>query len=90
MELTHKKLPELFKDIRYSKEASDSINETYFLHQKGKDVLSIHWLGDNEWRFLKDNFPHKKEWYGTNFPIKTTERFISEMKHIGIDVELKQ
>lgn len=89
MQLTHKQLPAFFKGIRYSYEASDIITQTYFLYQNGKDVLSIHWLGDNEWRFVIDNFPHERKYYTTNFPITTTERFIQEMKHIGIDVELK-
>lgn len=86
--LRHDQLPIFFKDISYSKLSSDSITETYILHQNGKDVLSIHWLGDNEWRFVKDCFPHQRKFYSTNCPIKSVERFISEMENIGIKVEL--
>lgn len=88
MELTHKQLPDLFKGIRPSI-ISGTIS-TYYLHQEEKDILAIYWLGDNEWRFIQGfSTPDEKKVFSTNFPITTTERFIQEMKHIGIYVELK-
>ena len=89
MELTHDKLPELFKNIRYSELMSESSRKVYILNQSHTDVLEIHWFEDDKsWGFVKDNFPCQRKFYSTNFPIKTKERFISEMKLIGINLKI--
>jgi len=91
MEFNHTQIPTLFKNIRIiSKVNTYDVEGSYMLNDGAKDIMQITYLGDNEWRFFIDSFPFPKRYYSTNFPIKTTERFISEIKHLGVTIELKE
>ncbi len=53
------------------------------------DIAEINYLGEGEWRLYIDNFPMRKLYYSTNFPIKTAKQFAKEMKRIGLNLEFK-
>lgn len=90
MKFTHEQIPNLFIGARSSDNNRNINCDSYYFSDGSKDIMEVLFLGDNEWRFIIDNFPCQRKSYSTNFPIKTTERFISEMKHIGINIELKK
>ncbi len=90
MEFNHKMLPELFEGIRLGNPHSNSkFDSNYYVSEAKGDVAQITYLGNNEWRFYIDNFPSSKKYYSTNFSITTVERFILEMRHIGLELKLK-
>ncbi len=84
----HEMLPELFEGIE-QKKSSASFDFNYTLSEAKGEVSQISYLGKNEWRIFIDNFPMQKKFFSTNFPIVTVERFMSEMKYIGLDLKLK-
>lgn len=88
MEFTHEKLPEYFEGITKA-ESSHSFDHNYIVSEPRGEIAQISYLGNNEWRIFIDNYPMQKKFYQTNFPITTVQRFISEMKHIGLDLKLK-
>ncbi len=85
---SHEMLPELFEGIE-QKKSSASFDFNYTLSEAKGEVAKISYLGKNEWRIFIDNFPSQKKFYSTNFPIVTVERFMAEMKHIGLNLKLK-
>ncbi len=85
---SHEMLPELFERIE-QKKSSASFDFNYTLLEAKGEVAQISYLGKNEWRIFIDNYPSTKKYYSTNFPIVTVERFMAEMKHIGLNLKLK-
>lgn len=83
MEFTHEKLLDYFDGIRQTK-SNSTFDFNYVVSEAKGDIAKIMYLGKNEWRVFIDNFPGQKKYYQTNFPITTLERFVSEMKSIGL------
>ena len=77
-----------FEGIRVGESFFPSVIK-YVLSEAKGDVAEICYMGDGEWRFYIDNFPSRKLFYQTNFPIKNAKEFIREAKRIGINLKLK-
>lgn len=61
--------------------------ELFVLYDECCDVAEIFYMGKGSWHVIIDNFPAPRRNYSTNFPIKTVDEFIIEMKRINLNFE---
>ena len=87
MKFDHTKLPELFSNVELCERLSSDDFSYYIIKSAKGDSAYIKYFKDQRvWWIEIDNFPHNRKYFETNFPIETKERFISEMKFIGIEL----
>ena len=62
--------------------------ELFVLYEENKgDVAEIYYMGKGSWHVIIDNFPGQRKHYHTDFPIRTVDEFINEMKRINLNFE---
>lgn len=80
-----KRIDKHFKNIS---RRPTTMGELFVLYKENKgDIAEIYYMGKGTWHVIIDNFPAQRKNYSTNFPIKTVDEFISEMKRIGLNFE---
>lgn len=85
MEFSISDVSNLFKNINHKKCSSPGYDYAFDVMDNGKFVGEIFFSTEcKDLVFIKDNYPHQRKAYRTDFPIKTIERFIDLFESVGI------
>lgn len=62
----------------------DQFSNYAVLDKYGNHVGQILYMGNDEWRYLVDNFPANKKYFSNNLPVLTKEQFEADVARTGL------
>ncbi len=89
MEFNKSKLDVVFKHVRQIDVNRKNAHHYALSNETGNDMAQFVFSGGKELTVEVDNFPGQKQYFNTNFPIRSNDEFINEMKRINLHIEKK-
>jgi len=75
----------VFKNVNHKHCSSPGYDFAFDITDKGQFVGELFYSEeDKDFVFIKDNFPHQRKAYRTDFPINTIDAFISLFESVGV------